>query len=138
MTAIIGFSTSLHQVSCNSSILSSLQAIITVRQVGNFSFSASIPVCIILALHASLADDNMMLQAMVSCAINGLGLALVIPCVQSLVADYHPSESRGKAFGFMFFTASCGKLLDTSGIAPYVNAQWQSAPYACRSVVPFG
>ena len=47
-------------------------------------------------------------QAMVSCAINGLGLALVIPCVQSLVADYHPSESRGKAFGFMFFTASCG------------------------------
>lgn len=50
-----------------------------------------------------------MLQAMVSCAVNGLGLALVIPCVQSLVADYHPSESRGKAFGFMFFTASCGK-----------------------------
>ena len=47
---------------------------------------------------------------MVSCAINGLGLALVIPCVQSLVADYHPSESRGKAFGFMFFTASCGTL----------------------------
>ena len=45
---------------------------------------------------------------MVSCAFNGLGLALVIPCVQSLVADYHPSESRGKAFGFMFFTASCG------------------------------
>lgn len=51
---------------------------------------------------------------MVSCAINGLGLALVIPCVQSLVADYHPSESRGKAFGFMFFTASCGELLAAS------------------------
>lgn len=50
-------------------------------------------------------------QAMVSCAINGLGLALVIPCVQSLVADYHPSESRGKAFGFMFFTASCGGMI---------------------------
>ena len=52
---------------------------------------------------------KLLVQAMVSCAINGLGLALVIPCVQSLVADYHPSESRGKAFGFMFFTASCGK-----------------------------
>ena len=51
---------------------------------------------------------------MVSCAINGLGLALVIPRVQSLVADYHPSESRGKAFGFMFFTASCGRLLAAS------------------------
>ena len=51
---------------------------------------------------------------MVSCAINGLGLALVIPCVQSLVADYHPSESRGKAFGFMFFTASCSMLRHTT------------------------
>ncbi|KAL3153038.1 hypothetical protein ABBQ38_012062 [Trebouxia sp. C0009 RCD-2024] len=52
-----------------------------------------------------------LVQAMVSCAFNGLGLALVIPCVQSLVADYHPSESRGKAFGFMFFTASCGGMV---------------------------
>ena len=49
-----------------------------------------------------------MVQAMVSCAFNGLGLALVIPCVQSLVADYHPSEARGQAFGFMGLTSSFG------------------------------
>ena len=48
-------------------------------------------------------------QAMVSCAFNGLGLALVIPCVQSLVADYHPSEARGQAFGLMGLTSSFGE-----------------------------
>ena len=62
------------------------------------------------------------MQAMVSCAVNGLGLALVIPCVQSLVADYHPSESRGKAFGFMFFTASCGKHLQHKSVASHLCA----------------
>lgn len=69
------------------------------------------------------------LQAMVSCAINGFGLALVIPCVQSLVADYHPSESRGKAFGFMFFTASCGKLAVLAVLQPalLVSCLTQSA-----------
>ena len=61
-----------------------------------------------------------MMQAMVSCAVNGLGLALVIPCVQSLVADYHPSESRGKAFGFMFFTASCGEHLLYTHVARHL------------------
>jgi MFS family permease len=52
-----------------------------------------------------------LLQAMASCAVNGLGLALVIPCVQSLTADYNPPESRGRAFGFMFFTGSLGVAL---------------------------
>ncbi|KAK9844419.1 hypothetical protein WJX74_002206 [Apatococcus lobatus] len=50
-------------------------------------------------------------QAMISCAFNGLGLALVIPCVQSLVADYHPSEARGQAFGLMGLTSSFGGLV---------------------------
>ncbi|EFN58437.1 hypothetical protein CHLNCDRAFT_140406 [Chlorella variabilis] len=49
-------------------------------------------------------------QAMVSCAVNGLGLALVIPCVSSMVADYHPPETRGGAFGMMGFTASLGGM----------------------------
>jgi len=66
---------------------------------------------------------------MVSCAINGLGLALVIPCVQSLVADYHPSESRGKAFGFMFFTASCG-------MSCHATISSSDGVYAKATVVP--
>ncbi|KAK9838210.1 hypothetical protein WJX84_009326 [Apatococcus fuscideae] len=52
-------------------------------------------------------------QAMISCAFNGLGLALVIPCVQSLVADYHPSEARGQAFGLMGLTSSFGMPPDS-------------------------
>ena len=45
---------------------------------------------------------------MVWCGVNGVGLALVIPCVQSLTADYNPAEMRGRAFGIMAFTAAMG------------------------------
>lgn len=45
---------------------------------------------------------------MVASGVNGLGLALVIPCLQSLTADFHPAESRGKAFGWMFCVSSLG------------------------------
>jgi MFS family permease len=47
-------------------------------------------------------------QAMIASGVNGLGLALVIPCLQSLTADFHPPESRGKAFGWMFCVSSLG------------------------------
>ena len=55
------------------------------------------------------------MQAMSFSAWNGLGLALVIPCVQSLIADTYSSASRGRAFGLLFFTSSLG------GCSP----QWQ-------------
>ena len=45
---------------------------------------------------------------MIYSGANGVGLALVIPCVQSLTADYNPPESRGRAFGIMFFTSALG------------------------------
>ena len=48
---------------------------------------------------------------MVWSAFNGIGLALVIPCVASLIADYHPPESRGQAFGLMAFTSGLGESL---------------------------
>lgn len=48
-------------------------------------------------------------QAMVACAFNGMGLALVIPSVQSVVADCHPAEQRGRAFGLMSLTSSLGE-----------------------------
>jgi hypothetical protein len=48
------------------------------------------------------------MQAMLYSAANGVGLALVIPCVQSLTADYNPPEMRGRAFGVMFFTSALG------------------------------
>ena len=48
------------------------------------------------------------MQAMVWSAFNGFGLALVIPCIASLTADYHPAETRGRAFGLMAFTSGLG------------------------------
>lgn len=56
-------------------------------------------------------------QAMVACAFNGLGLALVIPCLQSLTADFHPPESRGRAFGWMFCVSSIGRAVLPPAVA---------------------
>ena len=42
-------------------------------------------------------------------AWNGLGLALVIPCVQSLIADVYTSSARGRAFGLLFLTSNLGE-----------------------------
>ena len=39
----------------------------------------------------------------------GLGLALVLPCAQSVLADYFIPEQRGRAFGFMFTLAALGE-----------------------------
>ncbi len=44
-------------------------------------------------------------------AVNGLGLALVIPAAQSLVADYYEEKSRGGAFGLLFGVSSLGASL---------------------------
>jgi MFS family permease len=44
-------------------------------------------------------------------AWNGLGLALVIPCVQSLIADVYSSATRGRAFGLLFLTSGLGAHL---------------------------
>lgn len=41
----------------------------------------------------------------------GLGLALVVPAVQSLTADLHAPGSRGKAFGVLYLTAALGGML---------------------------
>lgn len=43
-------------------------------------------------------------------ALNGIGLALVIPTTQSLTADYFPASSRGRAFGTLWLTAALGGM----------------------------
>ena len=45
---------------------------------------------------------------MVCSGANGLGLALVIPATQSLVADLYPPEARGRAFGFLLLFSGIG------------------------------
>ena len=48
-------------------------------------------------------------QAAAWCALNGVGLALVMPCVQSIIAEVYRSKSRGKAFGIIFTTSAFGE-----------------------------
>ena len=45
---------------------------------------------------------------MVLSAINGVGLALVIPNAQSITADYYDELDRGKAFGALYMTSALG------------------------------
>ncbi len=43
-------------------------------------------------------------------AFNGIGLALIIPNSQSLVADYYTATRRGEAFGTLMLTGGGGGL----------------------------
>lgn len=43
--------------------------------------------------------------------MNGIGLALVTPAIQSLVADYSDDNSRGSAFGWLQLTGNLGSLI---------------------------
>lgn len=59
--------------------------------------------------------STLLLQAMAWAAINGAGLAFVLPCAQSILADYYIPEQRGRAFGFMFTLAALGESLSPAG-----------------------
>jgi len=50
------------------------------------------------------------LQAAAWCAVNGLGLAMVIPCIQSILAEIWPAKQRGRAFGSLFTISALGGI----------------------------
>lgn len=52
-------------------------------------------------------------QGYIFWAFNGLGLALVIPSGQSLIADYYPATARGRAFGMLYLTGAVGAMVGT-------------------------
>lgn len=47
----------------------------------------------------------------VSRALNGIGLAIVAPAIQSLVADSTNDSNRGTAFGWLQLTANIGSVV---------------------------
>ena len=51
-----------------------------------------------------------MLQAAAWCAVNGLGLAMVIPCIQSILAEVWVAKYRGRAFGSLFTISALGGI----------------------------
>ncbi|WIA28672.1 hypothetical protein OEZ86_011208 [Tetradesmus obliquus] len=72
-------------------------------------------------------------QAMMFAGVNGLGLALLVPCCQSLIADLYPAEQRGRAFGTLQLTASLGGMLggvfatNMGGLRPLGIDGWRAA-----------
>ncbi|KAK9166592.1 hypothetical protein Scep_001783 [Stephania cephalantha] len=50
-------------------------------------------------------------QAAVSRALNGIGLAIAAPAIQSLVADSTDDNNRGVAFGWLQLTGNVGSIL---------------------------
>ncbi|KAM6565112.1 hypothetical protein CsatB_025110 [Cannabis sativa] len=51
------------------------------------------------------------LQVAISRGLNGIGLAIVIPAIQSLVADSTDDNNRGVAFGWLTLTGNLGSII---------------------------
>ncbi|KAL2633928.1 hypothetical protein R1flu_005407 [Riccia fluitans] len=50
-------------------------------------------------------------QAAIVKIFNGIGLAIVVPAIQSIVADMHEEHERGLGFGFLHATGQLGVIL---------------------------
>lgn len=48
------------------------------------------------------------MQATAWAALSGIGLALVIPCVQAIIAELYSPYERGRAFGVLFTVSALG------------------------------
>ncbi|KAJ4952129.1 hypothetical protein NE237_028961 [Protea cynaroides] len=57
------------------------------------------------------AFSSTFFQAAVSRALNGIGLAIVIPSMKSLVADLTDDNNRGTAFGWLQVTGNIGAII---------------------------
>ena len=62
-----------------------------------------------------LECDPSLAQAAAFASLNGVGLALVLPCVQSVLADVYSPERRGLAFGLVLTTGAVGEHLLCKG-----------------------
>ncbi|XP_052190050.1 uncharacterized protein LOC127799872 isoform X2 [Diospyros lotus] len=58
-----------------------------------------------------VAFSSTFYQVAVSRALNGIGLAIVAPAIQSLVADSTDDNSRGMAFGWLQLTSNLGSII---------------------------
>ncbi|GMN45313.1 hypothetical protein TIFTF001_014505 [Ficus carica] len=58
-----------------------------------------------------VAFSSTFLQVAISRALNGIGLALVGPAIQSLVADSTVESNRGMAFGWLQLTGNLGSII---------------------------
>ncbi|MCE0481776.1 hypothetical protein HAX54_039821 [Datura stramonium] len=67
--------------------------------------------CYPIAAYLAARHNRAHVIAYVSRALNGIGLAIVSPAIQSLVADSCDESNRGMAFGWLQFTSNIGSLV---------------------------
>ncbi|XP_028755133.1 uncharacterized protein LOC114714549 isoform X1 [Neltuma alba] len=58
-----------------------------------------------------VAVSSTFLQVAISRGLNGIGLAIVTPAIQSLVADSTDDSNRGMAFGWLALTGNMGSII---------------------------
>ncbi|CAK9320596.1 unnamed protein product [Citrullus colocynthis] len=58
-----------------------------------------------------VAFSSTFFQVAISRGLNGIGLAIVIPAIQSLVADSTDDSNRGLAFGWLQLTGNLGSII---------------------------
>ncbi|KAK3033388.1 hypothetical protein RJ639_033895 [Escallonia herrerae] len=58
-----------------------------------------------------VAFSSTFLQVAISRGLNGIGLAIVTPAIQSLVADSTDDSNRGMAFGWLQLTGNFGSII---------------------------
>ncbi|XP_031384533.1 uncharacterized protein LOC116198504 isoform X4 [Punica granatum] len=58
-----------------------------------------------------VACSSTFLQVAISRGLNGIGLAIVTPAIQSLIADSTDESNRGMAFGWLQLTGNIGSIL---------------------------
>ncbi|KAJ1398654.1 MFS transporter superfamily [Sesbania bispinosa] len=58
-----------------------------------------------------VAISSTFLQVAISRGLNGIGLAIVTPAIQSLVADSTVDSNRGMAFGWLQLTGNMGSII---------------------------
>ncbi|KXZ54483.1 hypothetical protein GPECTOR_4g548 [Gonium pectorale] len=79
-------------------------------------------------------------QGMTAWAFNGVGLSLIIPNSQSLIADYYTATQRGEAFGTLMLTGAAGGMLgaifatNLGGMTPMGMDGWRLAFMAVGAV----
>ncbi|RCV39181.1 hypothetical protein SETIT_8G203000v2 [Setaria italica] len=61
-----------------------------------------------------IAASTTFLQMAIAGGFNGVGLALVLPGVYSLVADYSDDETRGATFGWVYMAQGMGTAMGNS------------------------
>ncbi|CAL5221084.1 g3211 [Coccomyxa viridis] len=62
------------------------------------------------AMASGMGFANNYAEAAAWCALNGLGLAMVIPCIQSILAEVWVAKHRGRAFGSLFTISALGGI----------------------------